>query len=512
VNAVPEIRRDEQGRRIFEPDGKVLSAFLIDRSPVSIIRGPWGSGTSSACCMRLWQHACEQAPMSDGIRRTRFIVTRESYPQLETTTIKTWQYWFPERVYGKFYTGKKPYLHDMRVGDVHCEVYFAAYEDEDEENLLSLEPTGWWFNELKGLSLNFFTSAVYRGGRYPPAIEGGPTWTGAIADLNAPNETHWLPQMMAEVPLPEDISDDERIALQRPEGWAYFVQPPAVFEVRDAGGRTTGWQTNPQAENLRYLGHDYYDKRIAGKNKRWILQYYGNKVMPLIDGEPVWTSYYDETHKAPGPLEPVAGHKVKVGLDFGRRPAALFGQEIGNRWFIQFELTAIGMSSTEFAPLVLKLLQERYNGYDVEFWGDPKGADKGQATDRSSYDVFRSFGMPVRPAPVKGNHIQTRLDTVTFVLNGMVDGQPRILISPRCVKLLVAMNGAYRYPKEKETTSEEERKPIKDQWSDISDGLQYLLLGGGEGRQMLGLTAANRPKPQNTRAKRRSRRRTGRGG
>ncbi len=161
MNAIPEIRRDEQGRRIFEPDGPTLSAFLIDRSPVAIIRGPWGSGTSSACCMRLWQHACEQAPSaSDGIRRTRFIVTRESYPQLETTTIKTWQYWFPERLYGKFYTGKKPYLHDIRVGDIHCEVYFSGLDNDDIDDLLSLEPTAWWFNELKAVNLDFCTSAV----------------------------------------------------------------------------------------------------------------------------------------------------------------------------------------------------------------------------------------------------------------------------------------------------------------------------------------------------------------
>ena len=509
-DAIPEIRRDAHGRQIFEPDGEILAHFLIDRSEVSIIRGPWGSGTSTGCCMKLGQLAAEQVRGSDGIRRTRFIVTRETYPQLENTTIKTWKQWFPERLYGKFYTGSKPFVHQMRWGDIECEVIFAALQDNDIEDLLSLEPSGWWFNELSHVSLDFFTSAVNRCGRYPPLIEGGPSWSGAIVDLNAPNESHWLAQMMGEAEIPEDVSEDERQALQRPEGWAYYVQPPALIEERASDGRIRGYRTNPQAENLRFLEPDYYISRVRGKTKQWIDRYFMNKVLPLVDGDPVWTSYNPETHKAKEPLEPVPGHPVRVALDFGRRPAALFGQEIGGRWAIQFELYARDMGATNFAPKVKKLLEEKYPGFEVILHGDPKGQDKPQTDDRTAYQIFAAHGMPILPAPVKQNNIKTRLEAVSFVLGSMVDGYPRLLISPRCRRLLTGMEGGYRYPRERETTGDQE-KPLKDKYSDVADCLQYMMLGGGEGREMIKIPDAQRPRPVNTRPKSRSRRRIGRG-
>ena len=53
------IEKDPQtGFPIFRPDGDVLRAFMRDqKSRVKIIQGPQGSGTSSACCMHIFQRA-----------------------------------------------------------------------------------------------------------------------------------------------------------------------------------------------------------------------------------------------------------------------------------------------------------------------------------------------------------------------------------------------------------------------------------------------------------------------
>src|SRR5438105_4240046 len=142
------IKLDASGQKIYQPDGATLAAFLVDRAPVSIIRGPIGSGTSSASCMRMFLHACEADPWSDGIRRTRWGVIRNTFPQLSSTTLRTWLFWFPEELYGRV-VRSKPMVHVVRVGDVEMEVFFAALDDEDSiSNLRSLEVTGFWFNEL----------------------------------------------------------------------------------------------------------------------------------------------------------------------------------------------------------------------------------------------------------------------------------------------------------------------------------------------------------------------------
>jgi hypothetical protein len=232
-----------------------------------------------------------------------------------------------------------------------------------------------------------------------------------------------------------------------------------------------------------------------------------NKVVPLVDGDAVWKQYTPEMHASSEPLLPVAGHTVYVGLDFGRRPAAVFGQLINNRWLIQYEAIGKDMSSARFAPIVQRMLQTKYPGFNVMMYGDPKGRDRGQQTETTSYDVFRAHKMLVMPAPIKKNHIQTRIDVVDYLLTQSDYGHSRILISPECRVLKSAMQGGYRFPPTKPGVGEE-REPVKDRFSDVADALQYLVLGGGEGRTMLGLggPGGTIPQPVQTRTPRSRRR------
>ena len=82
--------------------------------------------------------------------------------------------------------------------------------------------------------------------------------------------------------------------------------------------------------------------------------------------------------------------------------------------------------------------------------GDPKGRDKGQATEQSAYDVFKYNGMPVTPAPVKANDIATRLEAVAYALNDNPRGINRLVISPLCRTLIVGMAGRYHLVREED--------------------------------------------------------------
>ena len=75
--------------------------FLQDDSFVRGLMGPVGSGKTFASLAEVMLRAVKQEPSPiDGIRYTRFAVIRNSYPELRTTTIKTWQEIFPENVWG----------------------------------------------------------------------------------------------------------------------------------------------------------------------------------------------------------------------------------------------------------------------------------------------------------------------------------------------------------------------------------------------------------------------------
>lgn len=516
------IRRDAHDRVIYEPDGVVLTAYLMDRSPVSIIRGPIGSGTSSASCIKLGQLAAEQAPLAAGpkrgLRSTKWAIVRNSYPELEETTIPTWLDWYPEEIYGRFYWDP-PYNHPIRFGDIDMEVIFLALDKQDDvKKLRSMELTGFWVNEMEFVPKVLVDEMDSRAGRYPARKYGGATWSGIIADLNAPSEDHWLPMMMGEVPLPEDLPESEHHLYERPRGWAYFVQPPGMLEVMGPDGKVVGYKPNPAAENVRWLPPGYYERIVAGKSRDWIESRIMNRIVPHRRGRPVWPMFRRETHVATQALRPVPGLKVWVGLDFGRRPAAVFAQLINGRWAIQFELIGRDEGATIFAPKVARLLAEQYGirvrpefwrpgggGTDkLALWGDPKGADKVQSGERTAYDVFRSFHLPVQAAPVPSNDIATRIGAVEYVLNGMIDGRPRFLVDARCRTLVMAMAGAYCF---KKTDPDRPEKDGEDgRWSDVADALQYVMVGAGEVRVMTGRERAGASAPTDTRG-RRSRRR-----
>lgn len=512
----PAIHRDEHGRTIYEPDGPTLVGFMLSDARVRIIRGPIRSGTSSMCCHEIWRRACGQEPGPDGVRRTRWAVIRNTYPDLTQSTVKTWLAWFPEKDFGRF-IWSKPMVHTMKKGEVHCEVVFLALDKpEDVSKLRSTEWTGIWFNELEYIPKELFDEAESRAGYYPAIKDGGATWSGVFGDMNAPSEDNWVVMMAGEVPLPDDMPEDDRRQYEWPEGWDYFVQPNGLLENFGPDGKTldpdTPYSLNPEAENLRWIpkinGRPLYLETIKGKTKRWIDSRIMNRITAPIDGTPVWPMFVEETHVAKLALRYNPNWPVYVGLDFGRRPAAIIGQLISDRWQIIGELYGTDEGATTFAPRVRRWLFDNCSGLldgeterDVEgavrlgrlrLYGDPKGEDGVQTDDRTAYDIFRDHGLRVTAAPVPSNNVRTRIESVEFVLNGMRDGMPRFLLSANCRKLKMAMAGGYHFKK----GDFQKVEPMKDKqgYSDVSDALQYLMLGAGEGAVMTGRDRpSNRP-------------------
>ncbi len=188
----------------YVPDGPVLERFFWDRGPVSIIQGPIESGTSTCCVHRIWCTAMEQVPDGVGVRRTRWAVVRNTYGELQETTIKTWKLWMEQKVEMRFgeVTGSRPPIHHIKTAHpdgktlVDCEVIFLALDvEEDVKKLMSWEITGGWINEGQFVEKAIVDELESRTGRYPAKMDGGATWRGVMIDLNAPPEGHWRPYM-----------------------------------------------------------------------------------------------------------------------------------------------------------------------------------------------------------------------------------------------------------------------------------------------------------------------------
>jgi hypothetical protein len=481
---MPELLSHD-GQTVYEPDGKTLEAFVLDRSEVAVIVGPIGSGTSSAACMRIWQTACEQRTLRDGLRRTRWAIVRLTYPELETAAVPTWLYWFPEETYGQL-KRKRPMNQLVKVGDVELDLWFLALDGEDDvRKLRSIEYTGIFFNELEFQDYIIFLEGKSRTGRYPAVGDGGPTWSGVIADMNAPREDHFIARMAGWSDYPDETPEEKRI--KWPAEWWLRKQPPALIEVMGADGLSViDYVENPEAENLKWLKPHYYKEKARGALKPWIDARIMNRVAYLAGGEPVWKGFKPEIHLAHRQLPYVEGREVVVSCDFGRRPCALIAQEIGQKVHIEREFRLYGASASVFAPELKRFLERHYRGARLRVTGDPKGADRSQATEHSAHDIMRSYGMPVtNPMPGKMNDLNLRLEAVAYAL--MTD---RILIGSDCSTLIPAMMGKYVMDRAFDDDPSPQKRGESGKYSDVADALQYLMLFLGEGRRMVGLTAA----------------------
>ena len=258
----------------YKPDGKTIKDFMKSDDFFRGLRGPVGSGKSVSCCIEIFRRSLLQQKNPQGVRKSRWAVIRNTNPQLRTTTIKTWLDWFPENTWGKFHWSV-PYTHHIQKGDLDIEVLFLALDrPEDVKKLLSLELTGIWINEAREVPKSIIDACTMRVGRYPSMREGGPSWSGVIADTNAPEEDHWWAIMAGEVPIPDHIPKEQAKMLIKPDNWTFYIQPPAMNETLDDKGdikeyknkfplidsHVGDWNIFPHYQFMKYEPNKYYER------------------------------------------------------------------------------------------------------------------------------------------------------------------------------------------------------------------------------------------------------------
>lgn len=442
------------------------------------VRGPIGSGKSVGCCFEIFKRMQLQAPGPDGIRKTRWAIVRNTYPELKTTTLNTWLDWFPENIFGKL-TRSTPMVHNIKYNDVEAEVLFLALDnDADVKKLLSLELTGVWINEAREVPLNIVLTCGDRVGRYPSKRRGGPSWYGVIMDTNSPEEDHWWCIYEGLLPWPEDWEEAY--------GWKMFTQPPAAFE-RKINGKTH-WELNPKAENLANLPDDYYSNVMSGKPYSHIRVYVGNQPGTLDEGKAVYGNEYSaDVHLATEPFDFIPGLTIWVGIDGGRNPAALFGQQdqLGI-WRIPHEFATFDTGPTTFAKaLVRDIAKVVPDARDIRFFGDPSGEYGGDNTDKSFFDILKANGVPIKSAGTNDQMI--RKEAMRNPLNRLIEGKPGVIVSPKCMYFKAGMAGKYMYRKLQVSGSVRySDQPEKNKWSHIVEAGEYMMLGGGEGSLAVG--------------------------
>jgi hypothetical protein len=322
--------------------------------------------------------------------------------------------------------------------------------------------------------------------------EGGPSWTGVIADTNAPEEDHWWPIMSGEVPIPDHIPREQAKMLVKPDNWSFFTQPAGMIEVKNDENEVDSYKPSKSAENTKNMMGSYYPNLIQGKTKSWIDVYVMNRLGSIQDGKPIYPMFVTDTHVAKEEIPVAAGYPLYIGLDFGLTPAATMGQKVRGRWLVQDEVVAFDMGIVRFAEVLREQIATRFSQCsEVIIYGDPAGDFRAQTDESTPFHILRGAGLRAFPAP--SNSVDLRLESVSSQLNKMTEGKPAFLVDRRCSQLIKGFEGGYQYRRMEVSGERYADKPDKNMFSHIHDALQYMLLGAGEGRALMNNQKAARP-------------------
>lgn len=429
-----------------------VDAFMSSEAIVRALIGPLGSGKSMGCIMEMLRRSRGQAPDPDGIRRTRWSITRNTLPQIKQTCLSDIEQYITPLV--NFKVSETTIFLDFPLDDgtrVKSEWLLVPLErPADVRKLLSLQLTGAWIEEFREIDYGIISPLLGRVGRYPSKAVVPPTWQGIIMSSN---------------PFSRASTWFKHLVQERPDDWAFFKQP---------GGLSA------QAENVANLPYGYYERLMDGASEQFIKAHVHGDYADDLSGQTVFGSSFDmEYHVVDGPLQVSNTRPLMLSIDFGRSPACLICQTDPRGRLIVFEeLLTSNLGLEQFVTEVIKpaLGKDRYVGVPVFAVGDPAGIAKSQMSEENAFDVLKRLGIRGYPAGSGSNDIAPRLRAVEeLLLRRTSDGSAILIERTGCPTLIKAMAHEYRYKRKK--GGELEDKPEKlHPISDVADALQYACL------------------------------------
>lgn len=449
---------------------------------IIIAMGVPGSGKTMACLLKILKSATLQPP-SNGVRYSRWAVIRGTYPELKSTTIKSFEELVPPELapvkgIAPLTANLKERLPDGTYLDTEF-LFIAADDERAVKKLQSLNLTGLFINELSTVDKAVFDMGLTRIGRFPNASMGGIFESYILCDTNATYRDNWIVDYME----------------NPPSRCGVFVQPAPLIPQYDDTGNIKSWTRNPMAENLenlnqksvpeghkpwtfkerREFGYEYYERQLEGKSRDWLDMFIANRHAASMSGRGVYAGEWDERMVSEKPLVYDPAFPLVCGFDTsGLNPAVLFAQVIGGTVCVLHELMALETSMQTFLDsILLPFIRNEYGEKaDILMWLD-------FANPRNSYNEMRpteqisSRGLKVRLAPT--NKFSDRYETVVKFMRR----ENGLLIDKSCVNLLSGLRGKYQFQRVRVVGVREayRNEPTKNEYSHLNDALQYLLMG-----------------------------------
>jgi hypothetical protein len=468
---------------------KTAARYHKDNSFVRLLIGPVGCGKSVASCIELFRRSVEQESGHDGIRRVRVGIVRNTYPELKSTTIKTWLDWFPEKEFGKL-KWDSPITHHIHLQGIEIEAIFLALDSEDDvKKLMSFEFTFLYINELQFVHHKIFTHCLQRVNRYPGKKTGASiTWTGVIADTNPPSTRHWIYNLFS---------------VNKPDNFSVYKYEPALLSVEEKPTHTdyavsrdgTIYINNPNADYLFNLPDiNYYLNQVPSSTDEEIKVYMLGEYGVVIDGKPVHPEYKDRLHYPDKELIYNPQLELGFGWDFGLTPAVaivqftakgqlvvldeLYSEYSGLKGFV--ENTVIPHLNRKYPNWRVSTSPNGFSGSYIQNYisrHDPAGQQGAQTDEKTCQQILQKFGIESLPAATS-NAPTARREGLKYHLNRLSGGEPAFLVSNTCPVIREGLMGHFQYGRIQAGGNESRyhEKPLKNMHSHICEALEYIAM------------------------------------
>jgi len=380
-------------------------------------------------------HACHN-PGSKGV------MIRDTWENLQRTTLKTFFEWFPPGIMGEWHQQQKKWTWYPGTGATGVIHWFGMDDAKDAGALQSMELGFAGVDEVApsegdgGIPELVFDLLLTRMNQ---VWENPLAWRAIKMASNNPDESHW--------------------------SYRRFVEYP------DSGFKL--WQSL-SPENEHNLPTGYYGdlRRLLAHRPDLVRRFLDGKFGFQQAGRAVTPQFNDDIHLATG-LVPLKGPELVLCWDFGLNPTCLITQvsPMGH-WLILEAFVGDEIGVEELIVDTIKpILASRYRGFRWRHVGDPAGQQREQSSaKRSAVRTVRTeLGGVWRSGPVA---LRERLEPLRAVLSRTIGGRGLVQIDRRQARAVyAALRGGWHF--KENTGGVISPEPVKDIHSHPADALSY---------------------------------------
>lgn len=453
-------------------------AFIESRAEADLFASRKGEGKSAGLCWAAY-YFTHHNPGATGL------VLRDTWENLQRTTLEEWFTWFPDGIYGQWLGSEKCWYWNTKRTGLDGKVYFMGAAGQGDAQKIASMPLGYALMDepapaaagqdgIGSLGIDeFIFNTVYAQLRQPQM-----KWYALKLATNNPDESHWTFTRFVRPGTPAN---------------AKKVAGVNMAPMQESGFRC--WQTR-EAENIANLPKGYYERladTFKGRNdllRRFVEGKFGFQ----SKGKSVTPEWSDELHLTQG-LEPVKGLPLKLGWDGGHNPTCIISQvtPLGD-WLILDSFVGDGFGMYELIDTIVKArILDRYEwvvNKPVQFLmhtGDPNletgseslhGSAQHAALSSAHRVILSELGGSWTAGPVDIAH---RIDPLQAVLRKQRQGRGLVLVDrDNAQDVWFALRGGWHY---RVSRSGVVGGIVKDKHSHPGDATGYLaakLFPGGK--------------------------------